>query len=120
MKFKDARGFVREAPLPDEALPVCETCPKPDLEPGHLDAVILWNRVRDQVIYNTNDGNILGLRMEAVVAVAKWMHEAGRIDDIDAAIDGVDILADVSFRLHNQRQNAHNALERQKSESKKA
>jgi len=114
----DARGFKRPMMLPPEALPDCETCPKPELDPSNFDVLTLWDKVRDQVDYNPMNGMLIALKMDVVVAVAQWLYESGRIDDIDTAIDRVQVLSEISFRIHNAKMEAEakaNESKRQRS-----
>jgi hypothetical protein len=67
--------------VPTEALPDCEACDKPELDPGSREAVSLYNACINQQTFNGFTGARLGLRMEAVIAAMDELEAQGYITD---------------------------------------
>lgn len=66
---------------PEEALPDCETCDKPELDPSNGETVLLYSYVGQQQTFSMWSGHRLGLRMEAVVPVLDELCRQGLISD---------------------------------------
>ena len=98
----DGRGFRTESSVPEEALPVCDECEKPELLSENVDAVILYDNCKGQQQLIGDRGHFAGVRSEAMFLWANHLLEAGEIWDIDAAVRGVAILDSVRVNLHNE------------------
>lgn len=94
-------GLVVHRELPDEALPPCEECEKPELGPLNREAVELYQRIGNQQMFNGFSGHVLGLRFEAVVAAITWYEGAGMISDPDAILERVLALDQVVRGIRN-------------------
>jgi hypothetical protein len=97
----DGRGFSIRGAVPDEARPDCESCEKPELHEANSDTVILYNHVATQQQQAGTNGHWAGVRMEAVIAVAEWLYDAGEIWDMDEAIRRIQIIDRVNVQQHN-------------------
>lgn len=100
-----ARGFTRLESVPENALPVCETCEKPELSHNNLITVNCYRLVANQQMWGAMGGECLGVRLEAVVAAIRWLYEAGEItdDEQDVVMERIWIVDSVATRLHNEK-----------------
>ena len=103
--------------LPEEALPPCHDCEKPELWPINIDALILYNQCANQQQRIGDDGHIAGVRSEAMFLWANHLLDAGEIEDLDTAVKGVLVLDDVKVRLHNADVDARVAAKRAEMEA---
>lgn len=99
-------GVEYSATLPQDALPDCSACEKPELWPENVDAAILYGHVQGQQQVAGMSGHFFGVRIEALIAAANWLYEAGRINNIDRAIDGAQEIDRINCRHHNAKVDA--------------
>lgn len=78
--------------VPPEALPDCEACEKPELDPSNYETVLLYEHCKNQQHYGTWGGERLGVRMEAVVAVLNELCLQGKIQNRERAFRRVSVL----------------------------
>lgn len=71
-----------------------------------METVFLYGFVQNQQHYPGTSGHFGGVRMEAVIAVAQWLWEAGDIFDMDEAIRRVSIIDSVHVKQHNDKVDA--------------
>jgi len=110
----NAAGMSVRRPVPEEARPDCDACDKPQLHPSNFETVQLYQHVQDQQHYIGMSGNMGGVRIEAVIAAANWLYEAGEISDIDTAIQRIRAIDEERVKVHNEKiKAAHEAANNQ-------
>lgn len=62
--------------IPRAALPDCHTCPKPELHPGNVVVVSVYNLVQNQQTVSIM-GHRMGLRIEAIKVAIDVLGEEG-------------------------------------------
>jgi hypothetical protein len=67
--------------IPQDALPKCWECPKPELDPSSADAALLYSYCINQQRFNVMSGERMGLEMQAVVACLDELCRQGLIQD---------------------------------------
>lgn len=87
--------------LPEEALPDCVGCSKPEIRPEDAEAVMVYQAISNQQTFNYVSGHRLGLRFEAVVAAVRWYHERGVIEDPDGVMEKIWIIDDAVNKHFN-------------------
>lgn len=108
---------VYEAPVPDEALPDCESCEKPELFGANADAVLVYGDVSSDQQRAPMSAHIFGVRYEAKMAALQYHWEAGNIGDIDDVKMRVDILDAIACRIANAKADADEAKRKAESEA---
>lgn len=106
--------MTREEPYPQDALPPCEGCPKPELSPSNRDVVYVFRKVMNNQDRAAMSGHYFGLRFESVIAAATWAEESGNIDDRDVVIERMHIIEEVTNRIRNARIDAQIEASKQK------
>jgi hypothetical protein len=87
--------------MPDDALPDCEACDKPDLIGPNSEAVFVYKFIRNQQMRSSYSGHLFGLRFEAVVSALEWFYEAGVINDRDEVMWRIWEIDGIACRIGN-------------------
>lgn len=93
---RDVRGNV-----PEEALPDCQSCPKPELVGVNYETAIVYRYCGGQQQYNDMSGHWRGMRLEAVVAAIQFYASMGRLTDPEGVMERIWILDEIQCRIHN-------------------
>ena len=104
---------IDDADIPEEALPDCHACEKPEPDPSNFEAIELFQTCANQQTWNQFSGERLGLRMEAVVVALDELVRLGRITNRERAFDRVWVIDHVV----NDARNAELAAARKSKES---
>lgn len=90
-----------------DALPDCDSCPKPDLTDLNIEAVNVWYLVHHQQERGAMGGGVGGVKMEAVKAAIDLMKESGGfMQDTHSLLQRILIVDEIYCRYENSRQKA--------------
>lgn len=103
VEFKPAGGgdIIRPMYLPDEALPDCGNCEKPELTSENAEVCYVYSLVADQQMHNSFNGMALGLRMEALTAALDWLIRTDAIESPEVVFRRIWILDRIAVKHRN-------------------
>jgi hypothetical protein len=94
--------------VPEDALPDCDTCPRPELGPVNAMAFLLFTRIQNEMLVSEMSGHVRGLPFRAKTHVVEWYAKEGRIDDPEVMLERIDIIDKAYCKVANARADAKN------------
>lgn len=92
---------IDDEQIPSEALPDCQKCEKPELDPSSFEGLLLYNDAGHAQDRNDWSGHRLGMRPEAAMVCLEMLVFEGRITDPTTAWRRAKLIDRVANRMMN-------------------